>query len=92
MSPDRFDDDFELSDELLIIPKFFPRYGPWTARDHFPWCLGVEAIDYKSRLEAELTRVWGGFEKHEEDDAVVGKVEGIKIRRSVTVYRRSPPA
>jgi hypothetical protein len=58
----------------------------------FPWFLDVAPIDYQSRLEAELTPVWGRFDKHEENDAAVGEVDGIEIRRSVTVYRRAPPA
>ena len=90
MSQNRFDSDFELSDDVVIIPKFRPGYR-WATNVPFPWLLGVAPIDYKSRLEAELSRVWGGFEEHEKHGAVVGEVDGIEIYRSVTVYRRRPP-
>ncbi len=52
----RFRSAFKLSDELVIIPTFEPWF---RMSDYFPWLLGVAPIDYKSRLEAELTRVWG---------------------------------
>lgn len=86
---DRFRSVFKLSDELVIVPKV-------NAPDRvnreifFPWLLDVAPIDYKSRLEAALTGYWRGFEKDEEDDAVVGEVDGIEICRSVTLYRRMP--
>ena len=88
----RFDHGFELSDHVVIMPRFKPSYTGWIIKDLFPWILGVALIDYRLRLEAELTRHWGGFEEHEDDDAVVGEVDGIEIRRSVTVYRRVPSA
>ena len=91
MSQNRFNSEFELSDDVVITPKFRPGYR-WASNVPFPWFLGVAPIDYQSRLESELTRIWGGFEKHEKDNAVVGEVEGIEICRSVTVYRRAPPA
>ncbi len=88
LSSHRFDSEFELSDDVVITPKFRPGYRG-NPDLPFPWFLGIPPIDYQSRLEAELTRVWGGFEKHEED-GVVGEVEDVEIRRSVTVYRRGP--
>lgn len=87
MSRSRFDSGFKLSDELIIVPRYRPRDGWWGTKA-FPWLLGVAAIDYQSLLEAELTRVWGGFEGHQDHGAVVGEVDGIEIYRSVTVYRR----
>ena len=89
MSQNRFDSDFELSEDVVIIPKFRPGYR-WATNAPFPWSLGVAPIDYESRLEAELSRVWGSFEEHEKHGAVVGEVDGIEIYRSVTVYRRLP--
>ncbi len=88
MSSHRFDFGLKVSDDLIIRP----RYRRWRDTKHFPWILGVSPIDYKSRLEAELTGGWGGFEKHEEHNAVVGEVDGIEIYRSVAVYRRVPTA
>ncbi|MGH8553964.1 MAG: hypothetical protein ACREUD_00025 [Gammaproteobacteria bacterium] len=88
MSSDRFASGFTLSDDVAIMPNF--GVG-WNREAHFPWFLGVAPIDYQSRLEAALTGVWGGFEKHKKHDAVVGEVDGkdgIEIHRSVTVYRR----
>ncbi len=90
MSQNRFDSEFELSDDVVITPKFRPGYRG-NPDLPFPWFLGIPPIDYQSHLEAELTRVWDGFEKHEED-GVVGEVEDVEIRRSVTVYRRGPTA
>lgn len=83
---DHFRSVFKLSDQLVITPQYRP--SNWDA--DFPSFLGVAPIDYKSRLEAELPRLWGGFEEYEEDDAVVGEVDGIEIYRTVTVYRRIP--
>jgi hypothetical protein len=87
MSSSRFDSGFKWSDDLNIMPRYRPRDG-WRGTKAFPWLLGVAAIDYQLRLEAELTRVWGGFEGHKDHGAVVGEVDGIEIYRSVTVYRR----
>jgi hypothetical protein len=92
MSRHRFDSGFDLSHDVVIMPKFGAADVGWNRDDRFPWFLGVAPIHYKSRLESELTRIWGGFEEHEKDNAVVGEVEGIEIHRSVTVYRRTPPA
>jgi hypothetical protein len=83
----RFSFAFKVSDELVIIPRYRR-----VTKEHFPWLLGVAPIDYQSRLEAELTRQWGGFEEHEDDNRVVGRVDDIEIYRSVTVYRRTPTA
>lgn len=88
----RFDTAFELSDDMVITPKFDRSYTAWIIKQPFPWFLGVAPIDYQSRLAAELTRVWGGFDKREEDDVIVGEVDGIEICRPVTVYRRGPTA
>jgi hypothetical protein len=85
---DRFHAGFELSDDVVIMPGFPPDFMQLVARDRFPYLLGVMPIDYQSRLEAELARHWSGFEEYEEDDALVGEVDGIEIRRPVTVYRR----
>jgi hypothetical protein len=92
MRGSRFHSGFNLSDDLIIVPRFRPSDREWTEEEHFPWFIDVAPIDYKSRLEAALARHWGGFQKQEDDDAVVGEVDGIEIRRSVTVYQRSPPA
>jgi hypothetical protein len=86
-----FDSEFQLSDHVVIMPQFGPADVWSSTNNRFPWFLGVSPIDYRSRLEAAVTRVWGGFEKHEED-AVVGEVDGEKIHRPVTVYRRAPTA
>jgi hypothetical protein len=90
MSRDRFRSGFKVSDDLIILPRYRPGIE-WGTEPAFPWLLGAAPIDYRSRLEAELTRHRGGFEQPEEDDAVVGEVDGIEIRRAVTVYRRTPP-
>ena len=92
MSRSRFHSGFNLSDDLIIVPRYRPPDREWTEEEYFPWFIGVAPIDYESCLEAALARHWGGFEKHEEDDAVVGEVVGIEIRRSVTVYRHVPIA
>ena len=92
MSEGHFDFGFEVSDELVIMHRFLPPDVGWTKIDHFPWLRCFAPIDYKARLEAELTRHWGGFENREKDDAVVGEVDGIEICRSDTVYRRTLPA
>jgi hypothetical protein len=89
MSSHRFDSGFDLSEDVVIMPKFGAPDVEWNTDAHFPWFLGVAPIDYRSRLESELTRIWGGFEEHEKDNAVVGEVESMKIYRSVTVYRRT---
>ena len=85
-----FHSAFKVSDELVITPK--PSDGRRVPKEYFPWFLGVAPIDYESRLEAELARYWGSFEKDKEHAVVVGEVEGIKIRRSITVYRHAPTA
>ena len=90
MTQDRFRSGLELSNDLVIVPRIIPPNTESEKIKLFPWLLGVAPIDYKSRLEAELPKVWGGFEEYDEDDAVVGEVDGIEIRRSVTVYRRIP--
>lgn len=86
---DRFRSVRKLSDQLVITPHN-PSNRGWRGCEtqDFPWLLGVAPIDYKSLLEAELTRHWGGFEEYEQDDAVVGEVDGIEIYRTVTLYRR----
>lgn len=88
---DRFRAVFNVSGQLVITPQYEPSHIGSERRD-FPWLLGVAPIDYKSRLEAELTQHWGGFEEHFDDWAVVAEVDGIEIYRSVTVYRRVPAA
>ena len=56
---------FKLSNDLVIAPHYRPSDVGWETRT-FPWLLAVAPIDYKSRLEAALTRVWGVFEEHGE--------------------------
>ncbi|MGH9895906.1 MAG: hypothetical protein ACREA0_28755 [bacterium] len=93
MSSQRFASGFTLYDDVVIMPNFGAPDVEWNRDAHFPWFLGVAPIDYQSRLEAALTGVWGGFEKHKKDNAVVGEVDGkdgIHIYRSITVYRRIP--
>jgi hypothetical protein len=72
MRGSRFHSGFNLSDDLIIVPRFRPSDREWTEEEHFPWFIDVAPIDYKSRLEAALARHWGGFQKQEDDDAVVG--------------------
>jgi hypothetical protein len=86
----RFRDGFKLSDKMIIMPRFPHLY--MIGGRFFPFLLSAAPINYESRFEAELTRVWGGFEKHTEDVAVVGEVDGIEISRPVTVYRRTRTA
>lgn len=89
MSEERFDTEFELSNDVVVMPEFDAPKDKSNREIVFPWLLGVAPIDYKASLEAALTRVWGIFEEHKLVDAVVGEVEGTEIHRSVTVYRRT---
>ena len=90
MSRFLFHSAFKVSDELVITPR--PSDGGRVPKEHFPWFLGVAPIDYESRLEAELARYWGSFEKDKERAGVAGEAAGIEIHRPVTVYRRAPTA
>ncbi|MGH9895875.1 MAG: hypothetical protein ACREA0_28595, partial [bacterium] len=87
MDQEYFESEFQLFGHVVIMPQFGPANVWSSTNDRFPWFLGVSPIDYRSRLEAALTSMWGGFEKHEEG-AVVGEVDGDEIRRAVTLYRR----
>jgi hypothetical protein len=97
MSSDRFS-GFKPLNHLVCLPSMSPRDSPWDGLptsqgyDTFPWFLGVSPMHYQEQFERELTARWGAFEEDEQDEYVVGDVDGIEVMRLATPYRRSPPA
>lgn len=50
---------------------------------------GSESLRYDAKFREIISRAWGDFEEYEEDEVVIGTIEGIEIFRTVNRFARA---
>jgi len=73
VAQDRFDREFTLGSDVLALP---------VSDKEFAISIGLQRINYLTRLEAVLRNEWEEFEKWDDSEVEIGDVGGTIITRS----------
>jgi hypothetical protein len=92
VAPRDFRDSFEIADGLLLVPQ---KASPimQVGQQYWPECLFQAELDTLPTsccgvFEMVLAQAWNCEAEHEEEESVVGAVDGFDVVRTVRVYTR----
>ncbi|OAT15121.1 HtpG family chaperone protein [Buttiauxella noackiae ATCC 51607] len=89
--PSEFERALIINNNVILIPmKQLQRsHANGITLDEILGKMGISSIKYTERLEKTISEVWGDFIEEDDEDRVIGHVNGKEIIRNTCIYKRN---